>query len=176
METILVLDQQFFLLLNHLPHNAVFNDVALLLSGVGTGGIVWFVLGALLILREEKKDHRFWVPLVLGGLGSWVIAELILKPIFVRPRPDISMGAIVVGLNCCGYAFPSGHATIAWAMTAVLAQKEPKWRVLLYVLAFLISLSRIYLGKHYPFDVVAGGLLGWVIGTISIRVLAIIKK
>lgn len=147
-------DQQLFLFINHLPHNAFLNAINLLLSGVGTAGLVWFVLGVILILKEEKKDHWFFLPLLLAGLASWVVVELIIKPFVARPRPDLSEG----------FSFPSGHATIAWAMAVVLSRKEPKWRWLFYTLAFLISFSRIYLGKHFPLDVVAGALLGATVG------------
>lgn len=74
------------------------------------------------------------------------------------------MGAIIIGSNDNSYAFPSGHATIAFAMAYLLAHNEPRRRWIFYLLAILISFSRIYLGKHYPLDVLIGSVLGLVIG------------
>ena len=176
-ETLLLIDRQLFLWINHLPHNALLNGVNLLLSGIGTAGLVWFVLGVILILKEEKKDlparaslrllqagHWFLAPIAAAGATSWVLVERIIKPWAARSRPSLEIGAIIVGDGRTDFSFPSGHATIAWAMAIVLSRKEPKWRWLFYTLAFLISFSRIYLGKHYPLDVVAGALLGTAIG------------
>jgi len=56
-------------------------------------------------------------------------------------------------------------------MAVVLSHKEPKWKWVFFALAILISFSRIYLGKHYPLDVIAGGVLGWIIGKVSLRLL-----
>ena len=147
MSQLLVFDQQLFFVINHLPHNFIFNLLALLVSGVGTFGIIFFVLGM-----------RFWKPLFLSGVGSWLIAEVILKPLFARPRPDAS----------AGFAFPSGHATIAFAMATVLSKKVPKWRFALFLLATAIAISRIYLGKHYPLDILVGAFLGIIIGWLSL--------
>ena len=163
-ETLLLIDRQLFFWINHLPHNAFLNAINLLLSGIGTAGLVWFVLGVILILKEEIKDHWFLAPIVAAGGTSWLLVEKIIKPWAARSRPALEAGAIIVGDGRTDFSFPSGHATIAWAMAVVLSRKEPKWRWLFYTLAILISFSRIYLGKHYPLDVVAGALLGAVIG------------
>lgn len=169
MNLLLELDQQLFYLVNHLPHTQLLNTLALMLSGIGTAGIVWFILGIWLILREEKKDHWFFAPLLLAGAGTGIIVNLLLKPLIARVRPTIELGAIIMGEQSLDYSFPSGHATIAFAMAVVLTKKEPKWRWILFMLATAISLSRIFLGKHFPLDVMAGGILGWCIGHFSLR-------
>lgn len=169
MNTFLSVDQHLFLFINHLPHNGLFNALALFLSGVGTAGIIWFVFGGLLFYFEEKKDHWFIVKLAGLGITTWIVVEKILKPMMARPRPSLDIGSIIVGNSSTDFSFPSGHAAIAWAMAYLLAKKEPRFRWVFYMLAGAISFSRIYLGKHYPMDVVAGGLLGWGIGFIVLR-------
>ena len=160
MELLLTLDRQLFFFINHLPHLAVSNTVALAISGVGTAGIIWFVLATVLFLKEEKKDHWFFIPVLAAGGTSWLMVEKIIKPLIARPRPTFEMGAIILGNNLPDFSFPSGHATIAFAMAVVLSRKEPKWKWVFYTLAILISFSRIYIGKHFPFDVLVGALLG----------------
>jgi len=168
MEPILSLDQSVFLFINHLPHTAVLNAAMSVLSGVGSAGIIWFVLGIFLILKEEKRDHWFFVPLLAAGIASWVITEKVLKPLVGRVRPALEMGAILVGKPSLDPSFPSGHVTIAFAMAVVLSSKEPRFKWFWYLLAILICFSRVYLGKHYPLDTAGGAAVGWGIGVISL--------
>lgn len=164
MERILWFDYALFLAVNHLPHTEVFDMIALAISGVGTAGMIWFMIAAALFFKEEKKDHWFFLPFILAGGTSWMLVERILKPLAARIRPSELMGAIIVGPPSADFSMPSGHATIAFAMATVLTQREPKWRWVFFTLAILIALSRIYLGKHYPLDVTIGAFLGWGIG------------
>lgn len=167
MERLLILDQQIFLIINHLPHTELTNALALAISGIGTAGLIWFIITALLFIKEEKKDQWFFLPSLFAGGTSWALVELILKPLVARVRPTELMGAIIVGPASHDFSMPSGHATIACAMATMLAHKEPKWRWIFFTLAILISLSRIYLGKHFPLDVIIGGMIGWGIGYLS---------
>ena len=157
MSSLLFFDQQLFLLINHLPHNELLDAVALMISGVGSLGAIWFFPGGLLFLKEERKDNWFFLPLIIAGSVSWALVELILKPLVARPRPDGSGG----------FSFPSGHATIAFACAIVLSKKEPRLRWLWFTLATLISLSRVYLGKHFPLDILAGASIGFIIGVLT---------
>lgn len=164
----LALDQQLFLLINHLPHTSLSNAIALAISGVGTAGIIWFFFAVLLFLRGEKKATWFFAPILAAGGTSLLLIEQIIKPMIARPRPTLEIGAIILGRNLADYSFPSGHATIAWAMAVVLTNKKPQWKMIFYTLAFLISVSRIYIGKHFPLDVATGGVLGWSIGITTL--------
>lgn len=164
MEILLALDNKLFFVINHLPHSFIADWVALFLSGVGTAGLVWVFIGILLFLREETKNNRFFVPFV-GVLGlCWVLVEQLLKWLVARPRPSEDMGAYIVGSGAVWYSFPSSHAALSWAFVVVLCNYEPKHSGAFIVLATLISLSRVYLGVHYPLDVLVGAGVGLFIG------------
>lgn len=169
MNTVLLFDQQIFLLINHLPHNGVTDAVAKFFSVIGSVGFVWFVIGALLFLQEEKKHHLFFAPIIAAGGISYLLVEWIIKPLVGRVRPLAEFGAIIVGEQKTDFSFPSGHATIAFAMAVVLSSYEPKYKKVFYALAVCISLSRVFLGVHYPLDVLFGGLLGWGIGRVLVK-------
>ena len=90
-----------------------------------------------------------------------------------RPRPAAALEPDpepLVDLPAT-YSFPSGHATVSFACATVLALAVPRLRVPLFVLAALISFSRVYVGVHYPLDVLAGAVLGVAIA-IALRTLA----
>ena len=162
-QLLILLDHRMFLFIHQLPHTVVVDSIVLMLSGaLGSMVIVWILLSIWLFVREEKKDIWFFLRVGLASSLSMLITEILLKNIFVRNRPP--------GAMLSDYSFPSGHATFAWALAVVLASKEPRAKYVFYLLAILISISRIYLGVHYPSDVVAGTLVGVGIGLFSLWV------
>lgn len=169
MERLLLLDQQLFLFINHLPHTPLSDALALTISGIGKGGLLFLLLGLLLFVREERKDHSFIYSIAGTLTTSWLLVEGLLKPFIAKSRPFLfgnGESAIVVDTITTGFSFPSSHATFAWALAVVLARKEPRWRWGLYTVASLVSLSRVYLGVHFPIDAVAGAFIGWGIGRL----------
>lgn len=167
METLWYLDTQLFFFINHLPHTGLLDRVALFFSWVGGSGILWALLCYVLFVQEEEKDHWFFLPFVLAGGLSVFATQFVLKPFFQRIRPYDGMGALVIGGVQADYSFPSSHATLAWALAVVLSREEPRARWIFYGIATLVSVSRIYLGKHYPSDVFAGVILGACIGLLA---------
>ena len=107
------------------------------------------------------------LPAAVMLAGTWLLNNL-LKTIFQRTRPD-TLHLVAVG----GFSFPSGHAMIATAFYGMLGYimwshllhgSKPAWYVLLltFCLVIAIGVSRVYLGVHYPSDVVAGFAAGGV--------------
>ena len=64
---------------------------------------------------------------------------------------------------------PSGHATNAFAVATVLGHRYPTYRVPLYALAASVAFARVYLGRHYPSDVLAGAAVGLVVSSVVLR-------
>lgn len=95
---------------------------------------------------------------------------LVFKGMFHRPRPYVEFNFINVSNTCpSDFAFPSAHATAAFAAASVLTYFDKKRRLFYYLIAVLISYSRIYLGCHYLLDVAGGALLGWLISKMVIH-------
>lgn len=91
-----------------------------------------------------------------GAIKQWVERD---RPAVADPEP-----ATLVELPAT-FSFPSGHATVSFACATVLALAVPRLRWPLFALATLIAFSRVYVGVHYPFDVLAGAVLGVGIAT-----------
>lgn len=168
MRSLLFLDHQVFLFINHLPHWWFTDWFALFLSGVGSAGIIWICIGLYFFLREEKKDHRFFIPIVFSLVSCSLLVEGMLKFFFHRLRPNSMDGAYIVG-SATWFSFPSSHAAISWAMAVIFSHYEPRARTLWYALALFISLSRVYLGVHYPLDILVGSVIGWGIGSLALQ-------
>lgn len=172
METLLALDRSLFFFINGLYHSPLTHAIALMLSGVGLGAFLWIGIGLVLFFKEEQRDHRFFIPIGVALGLSWLVSEIILKHVFARARPFIDMmsGVTVIGGEAPGYSFPSSHATTAFAMATVLSSYEPRLKWAFYLLAVFVSISRVYMGVHYPSDVIVGGCIGSLIGVLVVRV------
>src|SRR5262249_52628606 len=109
-------------------------------------------------------------PVLLGTALAVVLADLVtsgLKLAIPRDRPDVV--ALVARPNT--HSFPSGHAASSFACATVIGAAVPRLRPWLYVLAALVAWSRVYVGVHFPLDVLAGALLGAGLGPLVLRAL-----
>lgn len=171
MDILLAADTKLFFAINHLPHTAASDAIAQFFSLIGSFGLVWLGIGGIFFLKEERKHHAFFLPLI-GTIGvSYILVEMMLKPFLGRLRPYSALSGVIASVRptADAFSFPSGHATIAFAMAVVVSRYEPRLRWVWYGLAAVISFTRVYLGVHYPSDVVAGVLLGWGIGSVMLR-------
>jgi len=92
-----------------------------------------------------------------------MLTAQILKCIVGRERPEDN------DVPRCQSSFPSGHATAAFTSAYVFSSQYPRLTIPLYVLATSIAISRIYLGKHYPSDVIAGAAIGTAAGFVVMK-------
>jgi undecaprenyl-diphosphatase len=144
------------------------------LSLIGSFGAIWLVL-ALAISGFSWSRPWLWT-----RIGATIlIAESVsgaLKAQLERDRPPVVDPDPEPLMRLPGtHSFPSGHATVSFACATVLALAVPRLSVPLFVLAALISFSRVYVGVHYPFDVLAGALLGYALAR-ALRTLAAILR
>lgn len=155
------LDANLFLHINHLPHNRLSNGFFHFLTFVFNAGGGWYVLLGAAALVSRKWEWRVVRTAVVPLVISTAIVEYPVKSFFRRRRPFIDIvRAIVVGKKPGTWSFPSGHAASAFAGAWLLRQSFPKLTPLLYTLAGLVGFSRVYLGDHYPGDVVIGSVVG----------------
>ena len=164
-------DQEIFIFINHLPHNIFSDYFFAFFSGVASWGVVWFVIGISLFVWEEITDKKGLVALLLAGIIVLITIEVGAKYLLERPRPEFVLNNTIVVLDkSASPSFPSGHAAMAFAAAYILAKEHKRWQYGYYSLAFLIAFSRIYLGKHYPSDVLMGAILGLLVGVFSLTI------
>jgi len=101
----------------------------------------------------------------------------VLKPIFKRARPSVVVADSkpLFGVRR-SYSFPSVHATNFFAAAPVVGAVFPPLRVAAFVLAAAVSFSRVYVGDHWPSDVIAGAALGLFLGWLGRRALLRVER
>lgn len=125
---------------------------------LGEKGWFWIVLSVVLLCR--KKTRRAGAASLLSLLGSFLITNLLLKNLIARPRPYQEMEALILLIKKpWDYSFPSGHTSASFASALACCQMLPKpYGAALIILAAMIAFSRLYLGAHYPTDIIGGFL------------------
>lgn len=180
MSYIINLDYALTDLLNKLvPHNFFFNYFFSFFSLKGSFIFIWLVVILIILVLEERKspgiskrDRKFIILFSISFLLTFLLTDVILKNIFFRPRPfpllptPYNLQPFVCPTD---FSFPSAHASTAFAAATIMAFFDKKRRWFYFLIAILISYSRIYLGCHYFLDVIFGALLGYLISKLILH-------
>jgi undecaprenyl-diphosphatase len=194
MDSFTQLDGNLLIGIQHALNADWLTPIMKLITYMGEAGIFWIILCLVLIIL--KKTRRLGIICALSLLFTFIICNLIIKPTVDRVRPWVTFQMVNAMLPPPGDAsFPSGHSanSMAPAWAFFLATMPVKtsagrsydrvrclgWRgegaspqvmhrlgIAAVVLAVLIGISRLYLGMHYPSDVVCGLLIGMIVATI----------
>jgi membrane-associated phospholipid phosphatase len=164
------LDARGFIALNGVPHPAWLDATGHAIAVLTKGGGLWVaaVLGASLL--GVPRSRRALLELAPSVAVTTAIVEYPVKHLVRRRRPFIDIvRALVVGQRPKSYSFPSGHTAASFATARVLSTVWPAAAPTFYGVAAVVGLSRIYVGDHYPGDVLLGALAGLVLSEASRR-------
>ena len=128
---------------------------------------LWFFL-IVLLFKDFKKYWRMVAEAVIAALFVRFVLVKIFYALFFRLRPFVypDNANLLVYHNSGATSFPSGHASFYFALSTIIYGYNKKWGMLFYIGSLLIVLSRIFVGMHWPSDVMAGAMLGVVIGLV----------
>ena len=150
-------------------HSAPLDVAMIWISWIGQGAGLWVLLTAVAFVsaRHRAAAWRGMLALLLAA----TLANMILKPLIARARPAADATAVMRALPATPptFSFPSGHAATTFAGAVAVSRMWPQGAAIWWSAAMLIGYSRIYLGHHYPFDVLSGAVVGvlaafWVLG------------
>lgn len=177
------LDHQLFFAVNQGLSTPLLDYLLWGASMLAHGGVLIALVGVGLwyVDRQAVRQHLGWilVALLLGGL-----AAQLLKYQLDRPRPLNEFAALIqsgaVQINVIGHhlnhrSFPSGHTQGVASVFLYLAMLYPKRWYWYGGGLFLVALSRVYLGVHFPSDVVAGAVIGGICGLLAWRIRSYLK-
>lgn len=129
---------------------------------LGNGG--WFWILCAVVLLAIPKTRKTGYAAVLSLIFGVIVTNLLLKNIVARPRPFAEIEALIPLIaKPTDFSFPSGHTTASFAVALVMLRMLPKKiGIPAVVLAALVAFSRLYLGVHYPTDVLVGFVVALV--------------
>jgi undecaprenyl-diphosphatase len=174
LEQLVHIDQEIFLFLNGL-HNSFFDFIMYWVSQTVIWIPLWLYFIYMIVKKFEKKSWIIILALFIAvGLSDFLSVHL-FKNVFERLRPchnpQISSMVHIVKDHCGGkYGFVSSHSanmfSIATFMFLLFKNEFPKSIYLVFVWAGIIAYSRVYLGVHYPGDILGGAILGSAVSVI----------
>jgi len=159
---VLALDKDIFFLINRIS-NPFLDSFFVSITYIGST-LFWILM---IILFWMKNNRKISIRLIFALLIDSLLL-VFLKWFFIRPRPSARFENIEVLSEDFGPSFPSGHSERVFSSAVIIGSVYKKLRYLLFLLAVLISFSRIYIGVHYPLDSLIGSLNGIMVGYITL--------
>ena len=154
-------DALLFIEINRLFHSDRLDRVMSRFSWVMNGGHAWLLIPLADVVCDPQRGSRKLLRIAVPLWLATATVEYPIKRFFRRRRPFLSIvRAVVVGRKPGSYSFPSGHSAAAFAGATLLERHYPRSARAFYCIAALVAFSRIYLGAHYPGDVVIGSMSG----------------
>lgn len=159
-------------------NNVVIREILSFITTLGNEGMLW--IGLAVVLLFFKKTRAAGVAVAVALILSALIVNVTIKPLVSRLRPFQMYDSIKFFLKVPpGYSFPSGHAAsslaAATAMYLTVGEKEKKYGVIALCIAAMIAFSRVYLGAHFPTDVIVGVIIGIICGLIGFKTAGLTK-
>jgi membrane-associated phospholipid phosphatase len=155
-------DLKLLRLLRTRGHSPALEKLMRVLGKAGNNGGIWLGIGLVLAVVDRGNGEAWLVCAVLAPIA--IPLNYVVKLVVKRPRPVLE-GLPPLGGAPSSLSFPSAHATSSFAVATAMTRVDPLGAIA-FALAIALSLGRPYLGMHYPSDVLAGALLGVVLGLI----------
>ena len=176
-DKIVEIDKQIMVFLNKTISNPIFDFIMPIITNQNFLVFFGLILIGYLAYYGGKRGRITIALLLIAASFSDAICFQVIKPWVGRIRPSHDFYEYVNLLVSKGgkYSFPSNHAANSFVFATVLSYFYEKNKTPLYVLASAIAFSRVYVGVHYPLDIVFGSIIGYIISWIILSIWVIIK-
>jgi undecaprenyl-diphosphatase len=163
MMSLLEADRRLYLLLHSRLRATWLDPLMIWCTKAGTKGILWLGIAGGLLMAATAHGRWIAIATVTALLLAEGLINIVLKPLIRRERPYTRPGLAVLLVRAPGpHSWPSAHAGSSLAAAAVLASAYPTWSPIILAVGLLVGYSRVYVGVHYPLDVIAGDTVGLV--------------
>jgi undecaprenyl-diphosphatase len=172
LDALLVWDERIFRLLNRDWLHPILDRLLPFVSDPRTFTLPFIVAAVVIVLMGRLRGLRFLVLAVATVVVADAIGTHIFKYSFLRARPCIGLTDVTLLMGCTNsYSFPSNHAVNTSALATLAVLYMPRLWLPATALVWLVGYSRVYVGVHYPLDVLAGIVLGIVVALVLSRVM-----
>jgi len=170
-------DIKLFHFINETMANSFFNFIMPILTNQNVWVLPLLAGWLSLLFFGKKKGRIAAIILLIAFILTDAIAAQLIKPLIGRMRPSHAMADGINLLVKKGgkYGFPSNHAANTMVLAIVIGYFWDSWKPWLFSLSILIGFTRIYVGVHYPLDVIAGWLFGYIFAWLILSLWVIIK-
>lgn len=159
------IDISLLYFLNKSLSNPVFDKFFVFITNVKNWYLVYIIFWFIMIIKGNKKIRTAAVMILFLIAVSDQFSSQLLKHLVSRLRPCHIFSDLNLLMGCKNsFSFPSSHAVNNFAAAFFLSSFFLKYKRVLYLIAVLIAVSRVYVGVHYPSDVIAGAVFGVFIG------------
>lgn len=159
------IDLAVFYFFNHNLSNPAFDRFFSIITNVNNWFITYIVLLGIILVKGGRQGRIAVILLLLLIAFGDQFGYRILKENIGRLRPCDFLTDVITPLGCAGTSsFPSNHALNNFAAATFIALIYPNLKWVLFIAASLVALSRVYLGLHYPSDIIGGALIGIFFG------------
>ncbi|NOS35486.1 MAG: phosphatase PAP2 family protein [Deltaproteobacteria bacterium] len=171
MDAIIGIDRAIFYLVNTRLTSSFLDFFMPFITSKSNFTVVMVILWVGGLIVGRWKSRQALILLLLVVTSSDFLSSSIFKELFQRVRPCVALDHVHLLVGCGGsFSFPSSHATNIFAAMVWLSLHYRKALPLFLIIALLVSYSRIYVGVHYPLDVIGGACLGTSIAFLFIVV------
>ncbi|MBI4379560.1 MAG: phosphatase PAP2 family protein [Nitrospinae bacterium] len=176
--TILDIDRSLFLMINNGWASPFNNILFASLTLLGSNYVIIPIVGIMIYLYDRENYRKNFI-LILSSLLLGGIVIHMLKEMIDRPRPLSDMAGLIkegkVHINVIFEplrlaSFPSGHSQTIFTVVTILSYLYRRYIIVLFFIASLSAISRVYIGVHYPLDVLAGGAIGVLVSIIMVYI------
>ena len=164
------MDTKLFYAVNLGMENSLFDWLMPIITGYEIWILPVIALSVYLVYKNPRQGLFIIAAAVLAVTLSDLINHRVLKEIFARPRPCNVLPDVHLITGCSGsLSFPSSHAVNSFTLAAVFGFYERRLWIITAPAASLVAFSRVYLGVHYPADVIVGAMVGIGFGYLAYR-------
>lgn len=176
MEALLNLDRELFVFINGRLSTHFFDQVMPIATDLHKQPLFWLCVAVLIIAtilrpkapaetyKRRAKKWAYGILILALSMGlSDLVAYRAVKVWVKRDRPELAGVPVVLRTNShSGWSFPSNHAANNFAMARTVQILAPTWALAAYAFAAVVAFSRVYVGVHFPLDVLGGALIGLI--------------
>ena len=176
-DRIVQIDKQMMVFFNKTISNPIFDFIMPIITNQNFLVFSGLVLIGYLAYYGGKRGRITIAVLLIAAGASDALCFQIVKPWVGRIRPSYEFYEYIILLVSKGgkYSFPSNHAANSFVFATVISYFYEKNKTFLYILASAIAFSRVYVGVHYPLDIIFGSIIGYIISWIILSMWVIIK-